>query len=197
MLKIGITGGIGSGKTTVCKQFEALGVPVYYADDRAKWLMSNHPELVEGLKTNFGAEVYTPEGELNRTYLSKLVFGNPEKLALLNSLVHPIVYLDSESWFETQKYANFRYALKEAALLFETGAQYTLDKIIVVAAPLAIRLERVIARDKTSEEAVLARINAQMPQEEKEKLADYIIYNEKLQDLTPQIIKIHEQILHL
>jgi len=189
MLKIGITGGIGSGKSTVCGIFETLGVPVYYADTRAKQLMQQDPALIAALQKHFGAAVFSANGQLDRAYLSGLVFGDAEKVALLNSLVHPVVAADSEAWMAMHH--KEPYVLKEAALLFESGSYRALDAIICVTAPLALRLKRVMERDGTSREAVLARIHHQWPQEEKDALADYLIVNDGTQLLLPQVLNIH------
>jgi dephospho-CoA kinase len=197
MLKIGITGGIGSGKTTVCKMFEALGVPVYYADDRAKLLMREDPDLIAALKSTFGAEVYLEDGSINRAYLSKLVFNDKSKLSDLNALVHPAVFRDAKIWQEEQKQAGHSYSMKEAALLFESGSYQQLDKIIVVTAPEEIRLQRVMQRDGVSKEQVLARMRNQMPQEEKEAKADFLIDNVELEDLKEEVMKVHQALLKL
>ncbi len=197
MLKVGITGGIGSGKTTVCRMFESLGVPVYYADDRAKWLMRHDAELVLSLKASFGEEVYFKNGQINRAYLSQLVFNDKTKLATLNGLVHPAVFKDAEAWQMDQAKAGHAYSLKEAALLFESGSYKQLDKIIVVTAPQEIRIERVMQRDGVSAEQVLARIRNQMPQEEKEAKADFLIQNIFLKDLQAAVEEVHQQLLNL
>ncbi len=193
MLKIGITGGIGSGKSTVCHIFELIGIPVYYADDRAKFLMQHDVALKTALKKHFGEGLYGDNGQLDRPYLSKLVFGDKEKVALLNSLVHPIVAADSESWLHAQEH--LPYALKEAALLFESGSYRQLDAIISVTAPLELRIKRVIKRDNTTREAVQARIAHQWPQEKKDALADYLVVNDGEHLLIPQILHIHRDLL--
>ncbi len=200
MLKIGITGGIGSGKTTVCRIFEEQwGIPVYYADDRAKWLMQNDAEMMEELRTAFGREIYTGSGLLNRVLLAEMVFADAEKLQQLNSIVHPAVQRDNEEWQRAQKYKNSPYTLKEAALLYESGSHLLLDKIIVVAAPLETRIQRVMQRDGVARQAVMARISKQMPQEEKEALADFVLKNESTErgDLLAQAQRVHEKLLKL
>ncbi|MFM9949499.1 MAG: dephospho-CoA kinase, partial [Saprospiraceae bacterium] len=173
MLKVGITGGIGSGKTTVCKIFETLGIPVYYADDRAKWLMTHDPELMEAISNTFGQDAYSPEGQLNRAYLAKVIFGDDKKLAELNALVHPAVFRDGSEWHHSQTGAP--YTLREAALLFESGSYRAIDKMVVVTAPQEIRIKRVMERDQVTADAVMARIEKQWPEEEKVKRADYLI----------------------
>lgn len=189
MLKVGITGGIGSGKTTVCRIFESLQIPVYYADDRAKWLMENEEGLKLGIKELLGSDAYNAEGHLQRAYIAEKVFKDPGLLAQLNQLVHPAVWLDGEHWFSEQ--IDAPYAIKEAALIFETGSQQMLDLVIVVTAPEQLRINRVKARDQTNEEAIRARIAKQMPEEEKIKLADYLIINDGVQDLVPQVWQVH------
>ncbi len=195
MLKVGITGGIGSGKTTVCKIFETLGIPVYYADDRAKWLMTHDPELVEAISNTFGQAAYSPEGQLNRAYLAKVVFGDAEKLAQLNALVHPAVFRDGSQWHQSQTGAP--YTLREAALLFESGSYRAIDKMIVVTAPQEIRIKRVMERDQVTADAVLARIEKQWPEEEKVKRADYVILNDGERLLVPQVLEIHRSLISL
>jgi len=197
MLKIGITGGIGSGKTTACQLFEKLGVPVYYADKRAKELMEDDKPLRTKIAAAFGAEAYQSDGTLNRVYLAGVVFNNEEKLAELNALVHPAVAADSESWNDILARNNYKYSLREAALLVETGSYKLLDKLIVVTAPEAERIRRVMARDGITEAQVRARINAQIPEAEKVKLADYVITNNDLIGLAQQVKDIHEKILTL
>lgn len=192
MLKVGITGGIGSGKTTVCKIFESLGIPVYYADDRAKWLMVNHPPLVKGLTNLFGEEAYLEDGSLNRQGIAQIVFSDKEKLASLNALVHPIVYMDGEQWHKEQVEAP--YTLKEAALHFESGGYRIMDVMITVFAPEEMRLERVVKRDDSDPIEVQKRMSKQMPDSEKMEQSDYVIYNDGSQLLIPQILEIHENI---
>ncbi len=197
MLKIGITGGIGAGKTTVCRLFEGLKIPVYYADDRAKWLMQHDEELVNKLKTAFGEDIYNADGSLDRPKLANIVFNNPEALKKLNSLTHPEVLEDGERWQRMQKLNGAIYTLKEAALLYESGSHEYLDKIIVVAADDETRIARVMKRDNCSREQVLARIDKQMPQADKIKLADWVIYNNDNENIEVAIQKIHRQILAL
>jgi dephospho-CoA kinase len=197
MYKIGITGGIGSGKSTVCRIFAQLGIPVYYADDRAKILLQESSELRKGLLQAFGSKVYGKEGVLDRKYLAEIVFNDKQKLEILNSIVHPAVYTDSQQWQQKQAMLGALYTLKEAALLYETGTYKVLDKIIVVTAPEEVRIKRVMARDKVSREAVLARINKQMPQRKKEELADFVITNLELESMDIQVQKIHQQLMKL
>lgn len=191
MLRVGITGGIGSGKSTIATMFEVLGIPVYYADGAAKKLMNEDVFLKEQLTAAFGKEIYQ-HGMLDRSYLSGLVFNNPEKLALLNSIVHPATIADAENWMQLQHSA---YAIKEAAILFESGANKYVDKVIGVYAPAALRISRVMQRDNSTEEAVMARMNKQMEEEKKIKLCDYVITNDEQELVIPQVLKIHEALL--
>ena len=195
MLKIGLTGGIGSGKSTVARIFEVLGIPVYYADDRAKQLMASDPELIRAITGLLGAGAYDAEGRLNRSWIAQRVFADPALLKQLEALVHPAVLADGDSWFEAQ--SGKPYAIKEAALLFESGGYKALDKIVVVTAPLALRIQRVVGRDKTTPEEVEARIRRQMPEEEKVGLADFVILNDGAHSLIRQVMDVHEQLLSL
>ncbi len=164
-LQIGITGGIGSGKSTVARIFGVLGIPVYDADSRAKWLMHHDQILKTQIIQAFGTQSYTVEGELNRVYLAKQAFGNPDQVRQLNNLVHPRVGDDYTQW--TVRHAGFPYVLKEAALLFEAGSYQALDKILVVSAPLALRMQRVLRRDRhRTQEDVAGIICRQMDEEE-------------------------------
>jgi dephospho-CoA kinase len=194
MLLVGITGGIGSGKSTVCKIFEVLGVPVYYADDRAKHLMHHNPSLVQALKNAFGEDIYI-DGQLDRPLLASRVFSDKEKLATLNSLVHPAVGQDAIDWQLANSHAP--YTLREAALLFETGIYKALNKVIVVTAPLDVRIARVMVRDNVTEEQVKERIANQWSEEQKVELADFIITNDGKQQLIAQVLNIHHQLLEI
>jgi dephospho-CoA kinase len=191
MLKIGLTGGIGSGKSTVAKIFETLGVPVYYADEEAKRLMNTDEELRSVIKKNFGAESYR-NGQLDRKYLASIVFNDKYKLDLLNSLVHPATIRDAEQWMKKQ---TTPYVIKEAALLFEAGSTDRLDHVIGVFAPVEMRIKRVIDRDKVNRNEVLERMKRQIDEETKMKLCDFIITNDESQLLIPQVLNLHEQFL--
>jgi dephospho-CoA kinase len=188
MLKVGLTGGIGSGKTTVAQIFEVLGIPVYYADQAAKELMNRDPNLKKKLLTSFGPEVYK-EGMLDRAYLSELVFADEEKLALLNSIVHPATMQDAERWMQNQ---NAVYAIKEAALIFEAGLESYFDYVIGVTAPELLRLDRVMKRDQTGSENVLQRMAQQLDEKEKINRCDFVIMNDGIQAVLPQVLAIHE-----
>lgn len=189
MLRIGLTGGIGSGKSVVAKVFETLGIPVYYADDAAKRLMNTDKELKAAIIKNFGARSYT-NGKLDRKYLATIVFNDKEKLALLNSLTHPVTIRDAAEWMSRQ---SSPYIIKEAALLFESGADKNLDHIIGVDAPLPLRIKRVIARDGTSREEIMKRINRQMDEKEKMKRCDFVIVNNEQELVIPQVMELHHK----
>jgi len=194
-LRVGITGGIGSGKTTVCRIFETLGVPVYDADYWAKWLIANDPEVRAGIVALFGSDAYLPDGTYHRAFVAAIVFNDPEKLAALNATVHPAVERHSREWHDQQALAGHAYTLKEAALLVESGSHRFLDALIVVTAPEEIRIRRVMERDGISEPAVLARMRSQMPEAEKVALADYLIVNDEQHLLIPQVWAVHRELL--
>lgn len=188
---IGITGGIGSGKTTVAKIFEALGVPVLYADTVAKQLMNTSRPLQQELIQNFGGDIF--KGEVLQTdVLAGLVFKNPEKLAQLNAIVHPAVANYTRQWFQQQ---TTPYAIKEAALLFESGAAKELSYVIGVTAPYALRVQRTMQRDGVTREQVLERMDKQINERIKMKLCDVVIENGLHNSLLPQVLKIHNQLL--
>ena len=193
MLKIGLTGGIGSGKTTVAKVFETFGIPVYYADDNTKRLMNSDPVLKASIIRHFGNDVYK-NGELDRKHLASIVFNDKEKLELLNSLTHPITIRDAEEWMNRQ---TAPYVIKEAALLFESGAAERLDYIIGVYAPQHIRINRVIERDKLPVEEIMKRISRQVDEEMKMKLCDFIITNNEQQLVIQQVLDLHQKFLAL
>ena len=194
MLRIGITGGIGSGKSVVSRLFAALGVPVYDSDTRAKWVMANDLVLREQLQAVFGASTYDAAGQLDRPYLARVAFGNPERLAQLNGLVHPRVAEDFAAWTTQQAAAGHAYILKEAALLFESGAYKSLDKIITVVAPPELRTARVLLRDAHRTAADVQRIiDQQLPEAERLTRADCVVYNDGTQLVIPQVLALHEQ----
>lgn len=191
MLQIGITGGIGSGKTTICKFLEILNYPVYYADDRAKWIMNNDSECKSQLINEFGNDTYL-NNELNRAYLSNTVFSDEKKINKLNSIVHPLVDKDYQQWISQSE---SELSFKEAALLFETGSFKNLDKIITVYAEDQIRVGRILKRDKhRNEDQIRDIFSKQMSQKEKVNLAEYNIENSGYILLIPQILKVLSQI---
>jgi dephospho-CoA kinase len=191
MKKIGITGNIGSGKSTISRIFAVLGIPVYDADSRAKAVMTENQELISAIKKLLGEESYTPQGELNRKYISQKVFNRSDLLAGLNALVHPAVFKDFDDWVSVQ---TAPYVLKEAALLIESGSYKKLDQLIVVLADEETRLQRSMKRDGADEMSIRSRMKNQMPQEEKAAFAQYSIDNNN-QLLIPQVMEIHQQIL--
>ncbi len=193
ILSIGLTGGMGSGKTTVAKIFETLGMPVYFADDAAKRIMNEDMDLKEKIIRHFGTDTYKND-KLDRPYLASKVFGSHEKLALLNSLVHPATIKDSESWMQNQETP---YAIKEAALIFESAVQQNLDYIIGVYAPQTLRIFRCMKRDNISKEEVLSRMDKQINEEIKMKLCDFVITNDEQQAVLPQAMQLHEKLLRL
>jgi dephospho-CoA kinase len=191
MLKIGLTGGIGSGKSTVAKIFELLGIPVYYADTAAKHLMNNNEALKAKIIENFGNDSYV-NGQLNKSFISQVVFSDSDKANLFNTFVHPVTIADANTWMQQQKAP---YAIKEAAILFEANAQKELDLVIGVSSPLELRLKRVMQRDGIDENAVMVRIKKQMDQAEKMKLCDFVIENNETELLIPQVIALHEKLI--
>lgn len=195
MLKIGITGGIGSGKTTVCKVFELLGVPVFYADNVAKSVMHTDPVLREAIIKTFGTESYTAQGELNRAYISSIVFKDQTELNKLNALVHPAVFRAFDHWVAGQR--GVAYVMKEAALLFESKSYEMCDQTILVLTPEDMRIKRVMERDKVTESEVRSRMSRQWTDEAKKKLAGHILLNDETQLLIPEIIRLHQQFIAL
>lgn len=192
MKKVGITGGIGSGKTTICQLFEILGIPIYYADDRAKALIVENETVKAKLVEAFGKETYLPDGSYNRSYIANIVFADKKELEKLNHIVHPAMYQDGLDWHNAQE--GVPYTLKEAAILFESKGNLHMDKTILVVAPEDIRIERVLKRDNSTIEAIKARIDKQLPDAEKIKLADFIILNDGKAPLVSQVLKIHDKL---
>jgi dephospho-CoA kinase len=193
MLRVGLTGGIGSGKTTVAQIFEVLSIPVYYADSAARDLMNKDPELKKKIISSFGPDAYK-NGELNRAYLGSVVFRDSEKLSLLNSIVHPVTIRDSENWMKNQKTP---YAVKEAALIFEAGIEKYLDYVIGVTAPESIRIQRVVERDHVPMQKVLDRLQHQMDEKEKISRCDFVIQNDGIHPILPQVLAIHEKLMQV
>jgi dephospho-CoA kinase len=191
MLKIGITGGIGSGKSMVAKVFEHLGIPVYNADTAAKSLMENAPALRASISELFGPEAYL-NGTLNRSYISSLVFKDRSKLEALNALVHPATIKYGKDWMNRQ---TTPYAIKEAALIFESGTQNELDYVIGVYAPQALRIHRVMQRDNVTREQVLQRMANQIEESVKMRLCDFVVVNDDQQLVLPQVLALHEKFL--
>lgn len=196
MYKVGITGGIGSGKTTVCKVFEVLGIPVFYADTEAKNIMIQDPLLIEGVKAAFGKESYFEDGKLNNKHIANIVFNNEAELSKLNALVHPAVFRAFDTW-ETMIDKEVPYTLKEAALLFESGSYKMCDTTILVIAPLEVKLSRVTQRDQVTAEQVKARMDKQLSDEEKSKLTNHFIMNNESRSIIEQVLTLHKQFLEV
>lgn len=190
MLKIGLTGGIGSGKSTIARIFETLGIPVYNADRETRRLMEEDKDIVSSIIQHFGEESYK-EGRLNRSYLASVVFNNEEKLALLNSLTHPITINDANNWMKLQ---TAPYIIKEAALIFESGSGEFLDYVIGVYAPAPLRIRRTMDRDKLTAAEVQKRMDRQINEEMKMKLCDFVILNNEQQAVVPQVLELHEKL---
>jgi len=192
MYQVGITGGIGSGKTLVCSVLESLGVEVYYADREARRLMNNHGTLKGAIIELLGSRAY--RGELDRQYVASRVFGNRELLEKLNSLVHPVVREDYRNWVK-ERPEGMPYVVEEAAILLESGASRFLDETVLVYAPLELRIRRVMERDGVNREEVERRMMHQMDEEEKRVLADRVLVNDDREMLLPGVVTLHQEIL--
>ena len=193
-LQIGVTGGIGSGKSVVCQVFRALGVPVYEADARAKWLTEHDPILKADITRVLGSDAYDVLGRYNRSWVASQVFADPERLVLLNNVIHPRVFADTASWVDQNR--RFTYVVKEAALMQAAGVGNSLDKVIVVHAPVALRIDRIRKRDPHRSAAEIQHIiDRQMSDTERLSLADYVLENNGSQLLLPQILRLHDDFL--
>ena len=191
--QVGVTGGIGSGKSLVCRIFNALGAPVYDSDSRAKILMTTDGILINQIRKEFGTLSFNADGSLNRKFIGEQVFQDDEKREVLDRLVHPRVAADYSEWLNIQSFA---YVVKEAALLIETGSYKALDSTIVVTAPDELRIRRVLERDShRTKQMVIDIINAQMPQDEKAAKADFVIVNDGKVAVLPQVLALHRQFL--
>ena len=190
---IGLTGGIGSGKSTIAKVFATMGIPVFDADATAKHIMNDNSEIKGKLIENFGTAVYVND-ILNREYLANIVFSDNFKLELLNSIVHPATIQAAKDWASKQ---NTPYVIKEAALFLESASSQGVEKIIGVSAPLSLRIHRVMKRDNCTKEEVAKRMSHQISETLKMKLCDYIIVNDDQQLVVPQVIALHEKLLSL
>ena len=191
MLKVGITGGIGSGKSVVCQVFNTLGIPVFNADLAARFLMENDQPLVQSIKSLLGSEVYN-NGILDRPKVASIIFGKPELLAKLNALVHPVTIKYANDWLIKQ---TAPYAIKEAAIFFESGSYSEMDVMIGVYAPQELRISRAMSRGKQTRDEVLNIIARQMNEEEKMKRCDYVITNDEVAAVLPQVLKLHEELM--
>ena len=190
MLKVGITGGIGSGKSVVCQVFTALGIPVFNADEAARHLMETDAELIQNIRLLFGNDVYS-QGKLDRAKISAIVFQEPGKLQQLNALVHPATIAYSKNWFEKQRAP---YVIKEAAIFFESGSYKDMDVMIGVYAPNELRIQRAMKRNNIPRKKVLSVISNQMDQDEKMKRCDHVIINDDATAVLPQVLKLHEHL---
>jgi len=190
--RVGVTGGIGSGKSFVCSVFEHLGVPVYHADSKAKELMNRSPQLRESLTALLGKEVYL-EGELNRSYLAHILFRDPAMREKINGLIHPAAFRDFQLW--VQKHQGKHYVIQEAAIIFESGADRLLDRVINVYAPVRERIQRLMRRDNLEPEEIRKRIHSQITEKERRQRADYTLVNDGKRMLLPQIVRIHNDLL--
>jgi len=195
MIKVGLTGGIGSGKSLISMVFNRLGVPIYDSDSATKLLYHSNLELKKELIKAFGKQTYDTNGMLNRSYLGKLVFNNKNNLQLINKIVHPKVKQDFKGWLVEN--CSAAYIIKEAAILIESKAYQQLDKIIVVSAPIDLRVARVVKRDNTTDKEVNKRIESQLSEEELLGYADFTIRNNEKEALLPQIINIHSELLKM
>lgn len=193
MIKIGLTGGIGAGKTEITKIFKILGIPVYYSDLQSKIIINSDLDIINKLKSRFGDNIYI-NNHLDSKKLGEIVFNSSNELDYLNKIIHPAVEKDFDDWIKIQ---NSKYVIKEAAILFESGTYKKLDKIISVISTSEIRIKRVIKRDKVSKNVVIQRINKQISDVEKIKLSDYLIYNNEKVLVVPQVMEIHQQIINL
>ena len=195
MFKIGLTGGMGSGKTTVCRMFEVLGIPVFYADETAKSLMKTDLLLKQNIIKGFGVDSYSDKGELNRKYISSLVFNNKQELDKLNAMVHPAVFRAFDSWVSKQVASP--YVIKEAALLFESDSHKMCDQSVLIKSPEALRIQRIIKRDVTTQEEAKLRMIRQFSDERKEEMADHVILNDEQNLIIPQVLDLHQQFLKM
>lgn len=191
MVKVGITGGIGSGKSTVCRIFSVLRIPVFEADSVAKQLQNTDPEVRSRLMDLFGPTVYLPDQTLDRKYLSSIVFNNPAMLLQLNAIIHPAVRMAFDAWSANQQSP---YVLLEAAILYESGFYQMMDKVIVVSTDKDQRIQRVMKRDGVTKEQVLQRIGNQWSDEQRNKLADFVIHNNDNELIIPQIVEIDKKL---
>jgi len=193
VLKIGLTAGIGSGKSTVAQIFEVLGIPVYYADVEAKRLMNTDRELMYEIKKIFGEQAYA-NNSLDRKYISSIVFSDPSKLELLNGIVHPATKRDSEKWMLSQ---TTPYAIHEAALIFEAKVNERLDYVIGVSSPKELRMQRAMQRDNVNREEVIKRMDRQLDEKIKMSKCDFVLINDEQQLLIPQVLQLHQKLIDL
>ena len=194
MITVGLTGGIGSGKSTVSKIFEVLGVPVFESDKEGRLLLET-PEVVKQVAQQFGEGVLNDAGRVDRRKLAAIVFESPDELAKLNQIVHPAIRARFEAW-KRQK-SGYHYVINEAAILFESGLCQQVDYAINISAPVDMRIQRVVGRDGVGEKDVRSRINNQMSDDEREALADWTIYNDGVMAIIPQVLRINNELTRL
>lgn len=189
-LLIGVTGGIGSGKSMVCRLFECLDIPVYYADSRAKWLTNHDPEIREKVVALLGPEAYDSAGLYNTRFVASSVFNNEPLLKALNAIIHPVVLRDTGEW--VAHHAGLPYVVKEAAIMAKAGQANAVDFVVVVESPVELRIQRILQRDKRTEQEIRAIIERQVSDESRREIADYIVYNDDASELIPQVLRLHE-----
>lgn len=189
-LQIGVTGGIGSGKSVVCKVFACLGIKIYDADSRAKWLTNHNEEVRQKIVGLLGDEAYTAANEYNRKWVAAQVFDNPGLLTQLNKIIHPAVGEDTEAW--VNRNGSERYVIKEAAIMKAAGDHNDLDYVVVVKAPIELRIQRILARDHRTEDEIRAIMKRQVSEQERDAIADFQIFNDEQNPLIPQVSKLHE-----
>ncbi len=192
MIKVGLTGGIGSGKTLVCEIFKLLDIPVFHADDEAKKFLYS-PKVIQELTRIFGKEVIDNSGNINKKALADIVFNNTVALETLNSVIHPLVFKRFYEW--CIQYSNFEYVIQEAAVLFESGFYKKFDIVVSITAPKDLRLKRVAGRDQTPVQSIKERMDKQWPDDKRNRLSDYIINNDDKHLVIPQVLGIHQRIL--
>jgi dephospho-CoA kinase len=190
-LQIGVTGGIGSGKSVVCKIFSCLGIPVYNADSRAKWLIMHDASVRSAIVNLLGAESYDNQGAYDRAFVASRVFKDPELLGQLNAIVHPAVQADTKRWVSLN--STYPYVVKEAAIMNRAGDQNSLDFVVVVNAPAPLRIQRVLSRDRRSEDEIKSIIARQISDEERNGIADFRIVNDEYSALIPQVLALHSR----
>lgn len=193
MIKVGITGGIGVGKSIICDLFKVIGIPVFNSDIEAKNIIKSDTDIKKQLVHRFGSDVYLLDGEINKPYFAKIIFNDKEAISFVNSIVHPAVHSHFNSWVNNQK--GIHYVLYESAIIYETSVDLMLDRIIVVSSPLEIRIKRVMERDSVTISKVKERISNQWSQNRIVELADDVIVNDDIKLIIPQVIEIHNNII--
>jgi dephospho-CoA kinase len=194
-LQIGVTGGIGSGKSMVCQLFACLEIPVYNADARAKWLTNHDSEIKEKVTALLGPDAYDSEGFYNTSFVASVVFKDAELLNSLNAIIHPVVMRDTQSW--VAQHADSAYVLKEAAIMNAAGQGNSLDFVVMVDAPEDLRVKRILQRDNRSEQEIRAIIKRQVSDEARKKIADFIVTNDETSALIPQVLQLHQRFLEV